>query len=201
MVRLFWLLLLLAGGVFGLIRHVQTRPILHPPGVLAPHAPFQAQLTPQSDLRLEKPGFRFEPVAYIEIEARVLSKRLYRYDAASSISPVDLALGWGRMSDSAIIRKLRIWQADRFYFYAWGQNPPIPPSEVAMSSANMHLIPGNPNIDLRLRRLKPGHLVQIKGFLVNVTGPNGFLWRTSTLRTDTGNGACEIVWAVDLVVR
>lgn len=70
-----------------------------------------------------------------------------------------------------------------------------------MSSANMHLIPGNPNIDLRLRRLKPGHLVQIKGFLVNVTGPNGFLWRTSTLRTDTGNGACEIVWVTDLVVR
>jgi hypothetical protein len=200
-VRLFWLLLVLAGGVFGLIRHVQTRPIERPPGVLAPQAPFQAQLTPQSEVRLEKPGFQVKPVAYFEIEARVLSKRLYRYDAASAISPVDLALGWGRMSDTAVIRKLSIRQSDRFYFYSWSQDPPIPVGEIVANSANMHLIPGNPNIEERLKRIKPGHIVRIKGFLVNVTGSKGFYWNTSTVRYDTGNGACEIVWVADLMVR
>jgi hypothetical protein len=200
-VRLVWLLLILVGGTFWFIREVQARPIARPPGVLAPHAPFQAQLTPESEVRLEKPGFRFRPVAYFELEARVLSKRLYRYDAASAISPVDLALGWGRMSDTVVISKLRIWQSDRFYFYTWLREPPIPLEEMILSSANMHLIPGNPNIELRLKRLKPGHIVRIKGFLVNVSGPNGFYWNTSTVRYDTGNGACEIVWVADLVVR
>jgi len=192
---------MLAGGVFGLIRHVQTRPIERPPGVLAPHAPFQAQLTPQSDVRLEKPGFQFRPVARFELEARVLSARHYRHDAAAAISPVDLALGWGRMSDTAVIQKLNIRQSDRFYFYSWSQEPPIPVGEIVASSANMHLIPGNPNLEPRLKRIKPGHIVRIKGFLVNVTGPNGFYWTTSTVRHDTGHGACEIVWVSDLVVR
>ncbi|WP_297557202.1 hypothetical protein [Meiothermus sp.] len=143
----------------------------------------------------------YQPVASFELEARVLAKRLYRYDAAAAISPVDLALGWGRMSDTDVLRKLKIWQADRFYFYAWFREPPIPLGEIVASSTNMHLIPGNPNIELRLKRLKPGHLVWIKGYLVHVTGPRGFSWRTSTVRTDTGNGACEIVWVADLRVR
>lgn len=199
--RLFWLLLLLAAAIFGLIRHVQTRPIQRPPGVLAPLPPSQTPLSRGSEVRLEKPGYRIEPVAHFELEARVLSKRLYRYDAAASISPVDLALGWGRMSDTGVIEKLRIWQSDRFYFYAWLREPPIPLEEMVRSSANMHLIPGSPSIELRLRRLKPGHLVWIKGFLVNVTGPNGFYWKTSTVRHDTGNGACEIVWVAELVAR
>jgi len=86
-----------------LVREVQASPIAPPPGVLAPHAPFQAHLIQESDVRLEKPGFQFTPVAYFELEARVLSKRLYRYDAAAAISPVDLALGWGRMSDTAVV--------------------------------------------------------------------------------------------------
>jgi len=200
-VRLVGLLLILSGGIFWLIRDVQARPIAHPPGVLAPHAPFQAQLSPQSEVRLGKPGFEFKPVAYIELEARVLSKRLYRYDAAAAISPIDLALGWGRMSDTAVIRKLSIRQSDRFYFYSWSQDPPIPVGEIVANSANMHLIPGNPNIEQRLRRVKPGNVVRIQGFLVNVTGANGFTWNTSTVRYDTGNGACEIVWVADLMVK
>jgi hypothetical protein len=198
---LVWLLLILAGGTFWFIREVQARPIARPPGVLAPHAPFQAPLTQESDVRLEKPGFRFEPVAYFELEARVLSRRLYRYDAAAAISPVDLALGWGRMSDTAVIRKLNIRQSDRFYFYSWSQDPPIPTGEIVASSANMHLIPGSASIEGRLKRLKPGNIVRIKGFLVNVRGTQGFTWNTSTLRYDTGNGACEIVWVADLMVK
>ncbi len=199
--RLFGLLLFLFGATFGLIRNVQAQPIARPPGVLAPHAPFQAPLSPQSDVRLEKPGYQFRPVAYFELEVRVLSRRIYHTDPAAAISPVDLALGWGRMSDSAVLDRLHIRQSDRWYFYSWRQDPPIPVGEIAVSSANMHLIPGNPNIEQRLRRVKPGNIVRIKGFLVNVTGPNGFFWNTSTTRFDTGNGACEIVWVADLVVR
>ncbi|GIW33601.1 hypothetical protein [Meiothermus sp.] len=199
--RLVWLLVVLAGSTFWFIRDVQARSIARPPGVLAPQAPYQAPLNPWNEVRLEKPGYQFRPVAYFELEARVLSKRLYRYDAAAAISPVDLALGWGRMSDIAVISKLNIRQSDRFYFYAWSQEPPIPPGEIVVSSANMHLIPANDNIRERLERVKPGNLVKIKGYLVNVSGPDGFFWKTSTIRHDTGNGACEIVWVADLIVK
>jgi len=41
----------------------------------------------------------------------------------------------------------------------------------------------------------------IRGYLVDVTGPRGFAWRTSLTRDDTGAGACEIVYVETLAVR
>ncbi|MCS7058144.1 MAG: hypothetical protein NZL94_04615 [Meiothermus sp.] len=196
-----WLLLILAGSAFLLVREVQTRPIPRPPGVLAPHAPFQAPLTPGSRVRSEKPGYCFGPVAHFALEARVLSKCLYRYDAAAPIAPVDLALGWGPMSDSAVLARLQLWQADRFYFYAWQGEPPIPREQIVLNSANMRLVPADNALRARLERLRPGNLVHIQGFLVDVMGPRGFFWKTSTVRHDTGTGACEVVWVAGLEVR
>lgn len=199
--RLVGLLLMLGLAGLWLVRDVQARPVARPPGVLAPYAPFQAQIANAQEVRLEKPGYQFQPQAYFEIQARVLSRRLYRYDGASRISPLDLALGWGRMSDSAVLGKLNIRQSDRWYYYSWPAGPPIPVGEIVASSANMHMIPANAGIERRLKRIKAGNVVRIKGFLVNVTGANGFYWNTSLRRDDVGNGACEIVWVAELVVN
>jgi hypothetical protein len=135
------------------------------------------------------------------VEARVLSKRSYRHDQGAAISPVDLALGWGRMSDTKVIDKLGIRQHDRFYFYSWPDLPPIDPGEIVVSSANMHMVPSSQLLAKELKRLKAGNLVRLEGYLVNVTGPEGFYWHTSTTRTDSGNGACELVWVEKIVVR
>lgn len=195
-------LLLLLGMVgFWLVRDVQARPVAHPPGVLAPDAPFQAPIANLQEVKLQKLGYQFQPQAYFELQARVLSRRLYRYDAASKLSPLDLALGWGRMSDTAVLRKLNIRQSDRWYYYSWPSEPPIPPGEIVVNSANMHMIPANAEIEQRLKRIKAGNVVRIKGFLVNVIGSNGFYWNTSLRRDDAGNGACEIVWVAELSIQ
>ena len=34
----------------------------------------------------------------------------------------------------------------------------------------------------------------MRGYLVNVGGPDGFSWNTSLRRDDTGNGACEVFY-------
>jgi hypothetical protein len=78
---------------------------------------------------------------------------------------------------------------------------PIPPEEMAQSSANMHLTPADAAVERGLRRVRRGHLVRLSGLLVNVQGPQGFHWRTSTVRHDTGAGACEIVFVERLEVR
>jgi hypothetical protein len=44
-------------------------------------------------------------------------------------------------------------------------------------------------------------LAPVGGYLVDVSGPRGFQWSTSRTRTDTGDGACEIVWVETLHVR
>jgi hypothetical protein len=78
---------------------------------------------------------------------------------------------------------------------------PIAAETLIAQGAQMHLIPATKDIDRRIRKLRPGQIVTIGGYLVDVRGPGGFVWNTSLTRTDTGGGACEIVWAETLEVR
>jgi hypothetical protein len=58
----------------------------------------------------------------------------------------------------------------------------------------MHMIPADEAVLKTLRNVRRGDLISLDGYLVSVTGPGGWRWDTSLTRTDTGNGACEIVW-------
>ena len=63
--------------------------------------------------------YALSPLADFKVEARVLSRHDYTFDAGSALAPTDLALGWGRMSDSAVIERLDIAQPARFFTYHW----------------------------------------------------------------------------------
>jgi hypothetical protein len=62
----------------------------------------------------------------------------------------------------------------------------------------MHMIPANDDIERRLKSVRAGNLVRIRGYLVEVTGKDGFRWKSSLSRSDTGAGACELVWVESL---
>jgi hypothetical protein len=64
--------------------------------------------------------------------------------------------------------------------------------------AQMHMIPSTDEIASRLGRVRPGQLVTVSGYLVDVRGANGFTWKTSLSRSDTGDGSCEVVWVESL---
>lgn len=196
-----WFLPLTLLGLLGLALWLQGRPIPRPPGVLAPEAPRQTPLAPSDPRSLSKGDFHLQPVAAFQVEARVLSRKRYPFDRGAPLAPLDLALGWGPMSDSGVLARLRIWQGGRAYFYAWWGEPPIPPEAIVRNSANMHLIPATPLQERILRRVRPGHLVRLRGYLVNAFGPEGFAWYTSTTREDTGDGACELVWVEAVFLR
>jgi hypothetical protein len=134
------------------------------------------------------------PLAGFSIDARVLSRRDYRSDREAELSPVDLALGWGRMRDDAVLSQLDITQSGRWYRYRYGGTPPIPPREIDRSAANMHMIPGSREIAAALDEVEAGQRVRIDGWLVEAQAPDGWRWRSSTTRDDTGQGACELVY-------
>ncbi len=136
--------------------------------------------------------YQFTLMADFQLEARVLGRRDYRRDAGARLSPIDLALGWGAMARTETIEQFDIRQRGRFYFWRV-QDYPIPRQEIIASSANMHLIPGSPEVFDELRQVREGDTVRLRGYLVNVDRPDGWRWRTSMIRTDTGDGACEIV--------
>ncbi|MCG4607274.1 hypothetical protein L0O74_13180, partial [Bifidobacterium longum] len=49
-------------------------------------------------------------------EFRVLSRENYNFGRESEISPVDFALGWDKMADPAVYKKLSIRQSNRWYY-------------------------------------------------------------------------------------
>ncbi|HQX25424.1 MAG TPA: hypothetical protein PLE37_10640, partial [Pseudomonadota bacterium] len=103
--RRAWLLLAL--GLFGLGHWWFTaRPVARVPGVLVPEAPRQLALADPRPFRHE--DFQIQPLARYELQARVLSRRDYSFDAGAALAPTDLALGWQRMSDSAVLERMRI---------------------------------------------------------------------------------------------
>ena len=179
--------------------HYSQRPRTHPPGVLAAQAPAQSAL--DSDVALpSKAGFAITPLAKFSLSARVLGRADYRLDAGAKLAPVDLALGWGRMSDSAVLEDVDISQSIRFYHWRVREFP-IPEREIVESSANMHLIAADDSVARAIERTRVGDVVSFDGYLVRASGPRGYTWTSSLTRSDSGDGACELVWVEHFAIE
>jgi hypothetical protein len=186
-----WRWILIALIVFGGWQHWHNRPLELPPGSIAPNDPVQTSVG--KGMVYRQGNYELEALASFDIEARVLSKESYHTGRESELVPVDLALGWGAMSDSSVLEKLSISQSGRFYFYRWENEPPRSPSEIASHSANMHLIPTSSAVEARIKDVRVGQVVHIIGQLVEARATDGWHWRSSLTRDDTGAGACELV--------
>jgi hypothetical protein len=85
----------------------------------------------------------------------------------------------------------------RFYWYEYRLPPPIPQDQIVSHSTNLHVIPATPAIATFCKSLRRGELVHLEGELVEATGPEIGTWRSSLSRTDSGNGACELMLVED----
>jgi hypothetical protein len=163
-----------------------------------PDAPIQQSTAAAT---IEYAGYTVEPVAEYAVRARVLAIERYRLGREADLSPVDFVLGWGPMSDDAVIARLAISQSNRWYQYRWQDAPPIDPAIIARTSANTHLVPGNAKVGDRLLAVRKGAVVRLSGYLINVRHRDGWRWGSSLSRTDTGNGSCELMWVTAVEVE
>jgi hypothetical protein len=199
MFALRWRWVCIALVVFGASRYLATSEVTAPSGRIAPDDPVQTE--PSNAQNYAVGDYSLEPLAKFDITARVLSKENYRIGREADLSPLDLALGWGAMSDSSVLDNLSISQGGRFYQYRWELEPPIAPEQIATHSANMHLIPANSGIAEKMQEIRVGHVVHLVGHLVEVRASDGWKWRSSLTREDTGAGACELIWVESISVR
>lgn len=132
-------------------------------------------------------------------EFRILGQQQYSSGREAEFSPLDLAVGWGEMARPEIYSKVEVRQSNRWYY--WHVNEfPIPRRDIETQSANMHIIPANAGVAAALKDLQPGDLVYLQGALVEIQSPDGWRWRSSLSREDTGSGACELM-RVDQVIK
>lgn len=168
------------------------------PGVFAKDPPIQENVTSLKSFKYK--GYTITPLAKFHIKAKVLSKKQYRWGREAELSPVDLALGWGRMSDEKVLSSIKISQSNRWYYW-WSDNLPIPKREIETNSANMHLIPANDKVKSIIDDVCKGDIVEFSGFLVRVDAKDGWHWVSSLTRSDTGSNACELVWVEQFEIK
>lgn len=143
-------------------------------------------------------GYTIAPFARFTVRARLLSSEGYRHGREAELSPVDFALGWDGMSDDAVLDRLQISQGNRFFYYRYEGEPPLPVAEITRSASNMHLIPADRDVQSRLEEVRRGATVTLRGWLVDASAPDGWRWRSSRTREDSGAGACELFWVEEV---
>ena len=144
----------------------------HPPGRIAPETPLQTVVEPGTPHHAYG-EYDVTPLVHFHITARVLSATRYRGDRESQLAPVDLAMGWGPMSDSAVLDHLSISQMARYYVWS-ARELPIEQDDIEAFSANMHIIPADAGVRTALLSVRKGDVVTIDGDLVQVTAPDGW---------------------------
>jgi hypothetical protein len=161
------------------------------PGVMAPEPPRQVNLVSAKRFTFKK--HTITPLAEFQVKAKVLSQKCYRWGREADFSPVDLALGWGRMSDQSIVNHIKVLQMNRWFMWQTAKLP-IPVEEIQRSCANMHLVPADRTIKRALTDVRKGDIVEFTGYLIRIDSRDGWHWVSSRSRSDIGLHACELVW-------
>jgi RAB protein geranylgeranyltransferase component A len=199
------ILLLLLGGLFYLflVPHASSA---YYGGYEASQKPSQTDLVDKEPIELVFPRGKVNliPLARYEITAKVQSKQRYVGDWSAKISPYDFALAWGNLVDKKLDKYIKYSQTSRFYLYRYKAGTPVSQQYISEHSANTHIIPANKNIKKALLWIRNKKMVKLEGYLVNVKGTykkNPVWWDSSTIRTDTGSGACEIMYVTKLYYK
>ena len=185
-------------GITELVKPESTSPKKDPHPGIVNLDPQQVKIAKSSKVKIG--DYTINELYQFRIRARILAKKNYSTDRESQLLKTDLALGWGRMSDLKVLEKISVSQRNRWYFWQTPQFP-IPRREIETHSANMHLIPASDAIQTQIDKTQEGDIIEITGSLVRAeSNKDNWRWQSSTSRTDTGGGACEVILVKELKI-
>jgi hypothetical protein len=168
----------------------------HVPPLTVGPTPVQEELPGPVDVPITRDGaaYTLRQTHHFRVVGEVLSASTYTFAFANDFFDVDLGLAWGTEVER-LKSTYTFYQDHRWLF--WRSAGPVSDAEratITASIGNEHLIPATPRIDRAIRWADVGDIVAIEGSLVTVLGADGrVLTRSSTSRTDTGAGACEVI--------
>src|SRR5262245_62012061 len=84
-------------------------------GVIAAADPIQRNI--DAGRFIEHGAYRLKPRAEFSATVRILHREDYAFDELADLVPTDFAVGWGPMSDSAVLADVEISQGNRFYYW------------------------------------------------------------------------------------
>lgn len=206
-----WLLwVLLAAGVVGGVRwYLHDRGVTHGDGVLAaaePELTVGSSRVEWSDAR----GVKYRPLGRFAGRVVVVSRTNYSLGEFAHLSPTDLAIVWGPLSDPAEYSQLAFTQmgspfAGRFVFpeikrgSALARRPAAEVRDYLLANlTHLHTIAADRDIASRLAGIRPGQVIRFAGTLVEVTAPGGGRYTSSLALNDYD---CEIAWIEEVALE
>lgn len=159
--------------------------------------------------RISNLSIELKYVATYNIAGRVINiHNYYGNSLQNQISPKDIGMSWGLMAKSQNYnkvswtslgdRRLRINSNDGKWLNDMGGI-----DKISEYCSNNHIIPSDTKVEKMINLIKEGNYIRLEGYLVNVfcqkKDGSSFKWNTSTSRTDTKDGACEILYVTNVV--
>ena len=112
------------------------------------------------------------------------------------INTHDFCVAWGDDVEKVDLREFSITHGDWTCYFSTRNGDEyrkFKPDGIS----NNHVLPDTPEIARQFRDVRIGDDIEIKGHLVNYSIDGRGSRNSSTVRTDTGNGACEVIYVKD----
>jgi hypothetical protein len=160
--------------VLGLWFYETMRPVPQPPGILASDPPHVEPVEGKPQV-FERNEHILTALARFSVKARVLSVDRYG-DRAAKVAPLDIALGWGPLSDSATLKIVDVAQTERKVLFR-SYDPKLPDEQMGDFLLNLHVIAADADMRKRLGELRSGNVITLEGWLVEAVSGDGWRWR------------------------
>lgn len=194
MIKYLALLILFASGYLIYTNYPET----HGPGITAKEQPQLNRLTWQKPFSFK--GATLSPTKLIKAEVRVIKRKRYYFDDFSKYAPVDALIGWNELSDERNLDHIYFSLDDRKFDLDLTR-PPLEVPKIYAESDLWHLIPSTSEIDEKLKKLRDGNIIHIKGMIVNLSNNTSFDFiSASEINQKNRNGSFSI-WVEDFQIR
>lgn len=138
-----------------------------------------------------------EPVADYTMWGLVVSHNNIKsiadiYHDSSSVDTKDLCVVWGDSLVNGSYLDVEFWSGPWTCYYRY----PAGNTFQGMHLGNNHMITGSESLRDQLASVKIGDQIEVRGQLVNYQMEDWQDWwrKSSTVRHDSGNGACEVIY-------
>ena len=185
--------MVIAGYIF-----YSSLPVYQGPGITAENEPQLSHLSWQKPVNFR--SATLVPKRVIEGEVRIVKKKRYFFDSMSEYEPVDAVVGWSELSDERNLDFIH-FSIDKRSYNVEVARPPVPLQQIYEQTDLWHLVPSTSSIDEKVKGLRNGHIIKLKGLLIDIQSESdyGFFTKASESRSNHKDGF--IIWVEELTIK
>ena len=150
--------------------------------------------------------YRIEPQFRYQLSGLVVSKRSHDGDSMlhgywnDHLNVADLCVVWGSNATALDLNAYDFWNGQFTCFVKTRDSAAWARFRMPQMSNN-HLISADEYLRDAINDVEIGDQISLHGLLASYSNGAGYERGTSTVRTDTGNGACETIYVESFVVE